>query len=195
MGRKTLLLRYNNRRDNVRCVWSQNAHLLSYFMLGFNFAAKQQRVYWAALLIEALAFHRHVLFLEYTFPWDFRGWHVAYATFIADSFRRGEFPLWDPYTFCWPRLSRAYGWETAPSRACSQSPSSHKSCLPVYARTCWRSGSARRPADPVRSMIVPASSVVIKNGPGIARGPSPLLEYHGHLDHAHPMTVMLFRYQ
>ena len=70
-------------------------------MPGFNITAKPQRVYWAALLIEALAFHRHVLFYRgYTFPWDFRGVHVPFATFIADSFRRGEFPLWDPYTFC-----------------------------------------------------------------------------------------------
>lgn len=69
-------------------------------MPGFNIAAKPQRAYWAALLIEALAFHRHVLFLQYTFPWDFRGVHVVFATFIADAFRRGEFPLWDPYTFC-----------------------------------------------------------------------------------------------
>jgi len=68
---------------------------------GFNITAKPQRAYWAALLIQALAFHRHVLFYRgYTFPWDFRAIHVPFATFIADSFRRGEFPLWDPYTFC-----------------------------------------------------------------------------------------------
>ena len=54
-----------------------------------------------ALLVSALIFHRHVLFYRgYVFPWDFRVVHVPLATFIAESFRRGEMPLWDPYTYC-----------------------------------------------------------------------------------------------
>ncbi len=58
-------------------------------------------VYCVALLLEALAFYRYVLFYPgYVFPWDFRAVHVPLATFVADSFRRGEFPLWDPYTYC-----------------------------------------------------------------------------------------------
>jgi hypothetical protein len=58
-------------------------------------------LYALALLVEVLLFHRHVLFLrDYVFPWDFRGVHVPLATFVASSFRRGELPLWDPYTYC-----------------------------------------------------------------------------------------------
>src|SRR5579863_1839624 len=58
-------------------------------------------VYPALLLLEALIFHRHVLFYAgYVFPWDFRTVHIPLATFIAGSFRRGEWPLWDPYTYC-----------------------------------------------------------------------------------------------
>ncbi len=54
-----------------------------------------------ALLFEALVFHRAVLFYPgYLFPWDFRAVHIPFETFAADSFRRGEFPLWDPYTYC-----------------------------------------------------------------------------------------------
>jgi hypothetical protein len=57
--------------------------------------------YGIALLFEAIAFHRAVLFYPgYLFPWDFRAVHIPFATFAADSFRRGEFPLWDPYTYC-----------------------------------------------------------------------------------------------
>ena len=54
----------------------------------------------AALFFEVLLFHRRVLFAGDRFPWDFRAVHLPLATFVADSFRRGEFPLWDPYTYC-----------------------------------------------------------------------------------------------
>jgi len=58
-------------------------------------------LYSLALLLEVALFHRRVLFLRnFTFPWDFRGVHVPLATFVASSFRRGELPLWDPYTYC-----------------------------------------------------------------------------------------------
>jgi hypothetical protein len=58
-------------------------------------------LYGLALLVEVALFHWRVLFLRnFTFPWDFRGVHVPLATFIASSFRRGELPLWDPYTYC-----------------------------------------------------------------------------------------------
>ena len=46
-------------------------------------------------------FFRRVLFDPlYIFPWDFRAVHLPFAQFIADSFRRGELPLWEPYTYC-----------------------------------------------------------------------------------------------
>jgi hypothetical protein len=55
----------------------------------------------AALLVEALLFHRHVLFYPgFLFPWDFRAVHLPLATLIADSFRQGRWPLWDPFTYC-----------------------------------------------------------------------------------------------
>src|SRR5690348_16205580 len=57
--------------------------------------------YGIALLMEALLFHWRVLFARgFVFPWDFRTVHIPLATFVADSFRRGELPLWDPYTYC-----------------------------------------------------------------------------------------------
>ncbi len=57
--------------------------------------------YFLALLAEVAAFHRHVLFERgYLFPWDFRGVHLPLATFIAGSLRRGEMPLWEPFTYC-----------------------------------------------------------------------------------------------
>jgi hypothetical protein len=53
------------------------------------------------LLVELAVFHRHVLsYRGYLFPWDFRGVHWPLAAFAADSFRRGDLPLWDPYTYC-----------------------------------------------------------------------------------------------
>ena len=55
----------------------------------------------AALLVEALLFHRHVLFYPgFLFPWDFRAVHLPLATLIADAFRHGRWPLWDPFTYC-----------------------------------------------------------------------------------------------
>jgi uncharacterized membrane protein len=62
---------------------------------------KSRFPYYTALLVEAMAFHRHVLFYRgFLFPWDFRAVHLPLATLVADSFRRGQFPLWDPYTYC-----------------------------------------------------------------------------------------------
>ncbi|HXM40823.1 MAG TPA: hypothetical protein VN924_06195 [Bryobacteraceae bacterium] len=53
------------------------------------------------LLAEVLAFFRHILFYgHYAIPWDFRNYHLSQAWFIAQSFARGELPLWDPYTYC-----------------------------------------------------------------------------------------------
>ena len=57
--------------------------------------------YFLALFLEVAVFYRHVLFERgYLFPWDFRAVHLPLATFVAASFRRGEMPLWDPYTYC-----------------------------------------------------------------------------------------------
>jgi uncharacterized membrane protein YhaH (DUF805 family) len=53
------------------------------------------------LLAEVLAFYRHVLFYGgYSIPWDLRTFHLPFAEFIARSFRNGELPLWNPYTYC-----------------------------------------------------------------------------------------------
>jgi hypothetical protein len=60
---------------------------------------------YAALLLEALAFFRKVLFLprEFAIPWDLRYYHLPLAEFMAKSFRQGYLPLWDPFTYCgWP---------------------------------------------------------------------------------------------
>ncbi len=57
------------------------------------------------LLLEALAFHRQILFrpAKYVIPWDFRYYHLPLAEFVAKSFRQGHLPLWDPFTYCgWP---------------------------------------------------------------------------------------------
>ncbi len=59
------------------------------------------RLYRLALIAQALVFHRHVLFYaQHLFPWDFRSVHLPLTTLIADAFRRGAFPLWDPFTYC-----------------------------------------------------------------------------------------------
>ncbi len=64
-------------------------------------AVKRSYAYILALLAEVALFHRHVLFERgYLFPWDFRGVHLPFASFIAASLHRGEFPLWEPYTYC-----------------------------------------------------------------------------------------------
>ncbi len=61
---------------------------------------------WSALCIlvvlaEVLVFFRHVLFdSAYAIPWDFRSYHLPLASFAAESFGRGELPLWDPTTYC-----------------------------------------------------------------------------------------------
>lgn len=53
------------------------------------------------LLAEVLLFFRHVLFYGgYVIPWDLRYDHYPIAAFVAESFERGELPLWDPYTYC-----------------------------------------------------------------------------------------------
>src|ERR1039457_26045 len=53
------------------------------------------------LLPEILIFYRKVIFsAHYVIPWDFRYYHLPLTTFIASSRRAGQFPLWDPYTYC-----------------------------------------------------------------------------------------------
>jgi hypothetical protein len=53
------------------------------------------------LLAEVLLFFRHVLFFGgYVIPWDLRYDHYPVAAFVAESFERGELPLWDTYTYC-----------------------------------------------------------------------------------------------
>lgn len=61
----------------------------------------ENRIYYLAIALQALVFHRQVLFSpNHLFPWDFRAVHLPLATLMADSFRRGQWPLWDPFTFC-----------------------------------------------------------------------------------------------
>jgi len=56
--------------------------------------------YWI-LLIEVLFFYRQVLFYDgFVIPWDLRYFHLPHASFIAECFRNGELPLWDPYMYC-----------------------------------------------------------------------------------------------
>jgi hypothetical protein len=53
------------------------------------------------LLPEVLVFYRKVIFsAHYVIPWDFRYYHLPLTTFITSSWRAGQFPLWDPYTYC-----------------------------------------------------------------------------------------------
>jgi Bacterial membrane protein YfhO len=53
------------------------------------------------LLAEILIFYRKIIFSShFVIPWDFRYYHLPLASFIASSFRNGQFPLWDPYTYC-----------------------------------------------------------------------------------------------
>lgn len=53
------------------------------------------------LVAEAVLFFRHVLFLPgYIIPWDLHGLHVPYGYLHAEALSRGEFPFWDPYTYC-----------------------------------------------------------------------------------------------
>jgi hypothetical protein len=53
------------------------------------------------LAAEAVVFFRHVLFLPgYIIPWDLHSLHVPYVHLYAEALSRGEFPLWDPYTYC-----------------------------------------------------------------------------------------------
>ena len=62
-----------------------------------------RRAWWpyGVLVAEILAFYRLVLFVPgYVIPWDIQEYHLPLATFIANSLRRGELPLWDPYTYC-----------------------------------------------------------------------------------------------
>ncbi len=58
-------------------------------------------LYCLLLLLEVVVFHRQVIFYDgFLFPWDFRTVHLPLAAFVADSLRSGEFPWWDPYTYC-----------------------------------------------------------------------------------------------
>ncbi len=71
-----------------------------------NRSTRQNRVLtrflpYLLLLAEVLLFFRHVLFFGgYVIPWDLRYDHYPIAVFVAESFERGELPLWDPYTYC-----------------------------------------------------------------------------------------------
>lgn len=52
------------------------------------------------LLVETVLFFRLVLFAPgYAIPWDIQGFHYPHAAFLAESLRRLELPLWDPYTY------------------------------------------------------------------------------------------------
>ena len=62
---------------------------------------RSNTAYFLALMLEVAVFYRHVLFERgFVFPWDFRGVHLPLATFVAGALGRGQWPLWDPYTYC-----------------------------------------------------------------------------------------------
>jgi hypothetical protein len=64
---------------------------------------RQLRSFWPPLVLfaQVLVFYaRVVLTRQYVIPWDFRYYHYPLFYFMAQSFRRGELPLWDPYTYC-----------------------------------------------------------------------------------------------
>jgi len=51
------------------------------------------------LLVQAVLFWRHALFLGYSIPWDLQSYHLAHAHLYAEALREGHLPLWDPYTY------------------------------------------------------------------------------------------------
>ena len=58
---------------------------------------------WAALWLAAaiLLFHWRVLFHPgFALPWDMRSYHLPLAAALADSIGEGEFPYWEPYSYC-----------------------------------------------------------------------------------------------
>lgn len=56
---------------------------------------------YAVLLAGVLAFFRRVLFSpQFIIPFDLPGYHLPLARYAARSLGTGEFPLWDPYTYC-----------------------------------------------------------------------------------------------
>lgn len=59
---------------------------------------------WIPLLFltaAVLVFWHGVLFIPgVSVPWDFRQFHLPLVTAYADSLAEGEWPLWDPYTYC-----------------------------------------------------------------------------------------------
>lgn len=60
-----------------------------------------KRLPYPILLLEVLVFYRKALFSSgFVIPWDLRHYHLPLAEFVAKSFRNGELPLWNPYSYC-----------------------------------------------------------------------------------------------
>ena len=63
-----------------------------------------RRASWLAyglLLAQVLWFYHQVLFsTAYQIPWDLRFDHYPVAYQMAEALKRGELPLWDPWTYC-----------------------------------------------------------------------------------------------
>lgn len=56
---------------------------------------------YAVVTGQAMLFFRHALFSHhYSLPWDFAYYHYPLLAIMARSFAAGEFPLWDPSTYC-----------------------------------------------------------------------------------------------
>jgi hypothetical protein len=58
---------------------------------------------WAALLLAlpVLVFHGRALFTaDGAMPWDLRNYHLPLVTAMADAIAEGEFPYWEPYSYC-----------------------------------------------------------------------------------------------
>ncbi len=61
------------------------------------------RILWAAILASELAvFYRKILLSpsRFAIPYDFREFHFPRVAWIADSLAHGQWPWWDPYTYC-----------------------------------------------------------------------------------------------
>ncbi len=60
-----------------------------------------KRLAWYLLFVlEGVLFFRGVIFQGKVIPWDLQAFHLPHLYIYADALSRGEFPLWDPSTYC-----------------------------------------------------------------------------------------------
>jgi len=58
------------------------------------------RLPYLILTLEVALFFRLILWGSHVIPWDLRGFFLPHTYAIADALRAGEWPLWDPSTYC-----------------------------------------------------------------------------------------------